>query len=443
VDPARALTRTPRPMDGNRRIVRGPLASFLLARVSSTLAYQMLTVAVGWQIYALTGKALFLGLVGLVQFLPMFLLTLVVGYTADHFDRRFVSRTCQAIQGAGILVLALGSHGSWIGPGSILAVVFVIGAARAFESPTMQALMPALVSTELFPRAAAWAAGAMETAFIIGPALGGFLYLAGPTVVYAVAGAMAWTAAVAVSLIRLERRPPRREPVSLRSILAGIAFIRSRPVILGAISLDLFAVLLGGATALLPIYAKNILRVGSGGLGVLRSAPSVGALLVSAYLTRRPPAREVGRRMFTAVIIFGAGTIVFALSRSFALSLAALVILGGADIISVVIRQSLVQMGTPDRMRGRVSAVNSMFVGTSNQLGEFESGVTAAWFGTVPAVLVGGIGTIVVALLWMRLFPPLARAETLESAAEETRRGLPGEEPLDSGESQDFRGPGQ
>jgi len=397
------------------RIQGRPLVPFLFARVSSILCYQMRTVAVGWQVYALTGSALYLGLVGLAQFLPMFVLTLAVGMAADRFDRRLIARTCQIIEGGGAMVLALGSRGGWLSAGSILAIVFLIGAARAFEGPSMQSLMPALVPKELFPKAAAWSAAATETAFIIGPAVGGFLYLAGPAVVYTAAGAMAWLAAIALSTLRLQRKLPKREPVAFRSVFAGIAFIRSRPVILGAISLDMFAVLLGGATALLPIYAKNILRVGSGGLGLLRAAPSIGALLVSAYLTRKPPRRAVGRRMFSAVIIFGAGTIVFAVSRSFALSLAALIILGGADIISVVIRQSLVQMGTPDRMRGRVSAVNSMFVGTSNQLGEFESGLTAAWLGTVPAVLLGGVGTIVVALLWMRLFPQLAAADALDA----------------------------
>ncbi len=402
-----------------RKIPGSLLAPFLFARVSSTIAYQILSVAVGWQVYALTGSAFYLGLVGLAQFLPMFLLTLAVGYAADRLDRRTIIRACQLIEGAGALTLALGSHDGWLTAGSILVIVFVIGAARAFEGPTMQALMPALVSTELFPRAAAWSAAAMETAFIVGPALGGFLYLAGPTVVYTAAGAMAWLAVILISIIHLGKRAPKREPVSLHALLAGISFIRRRPIILGAISLDLFAVLLGGATALLPIYAKRILGVGAAGLGLLRSAPSVGALAVSIYLARRPLRRAVGRRMFSAVMIFGAGTIVFAASRSLALSLAALIVLGGADIISVVIRQSLVQMGTPDRMRGRVSAVNSMFVGTSNQLGEFESGVTAAWFGAVPAVLIGGVGTIVVALLWMHFFPQLAAADSLEAMAVE------------------------
>jgi hypothetical protein len=244
---------------------------------------------------------------------------------------------------------------------------------------------------------------------IVGPALGGLLYAAGVTLVYSTIGSLFLGSSLILSLIRMERRPVKHEPISLRSLFAGIAFIRSKPAIFGAISLDLFAVLLGGATALLPVYAHNILAVGPSGLGVLRSAPAAGALLMSLFLARHPLKRRMGRTMFIAVIVFGVATCVFAVSSSFPLSLIALAALGSADVISVVIRQSLVQMETPDAMRGRVSAVNSMFIGTSNQLGAFESGVTAAWFGVVPAVLIGGVGTIAVAAIWMRLFPALAR----------------------------------
>jgi len=396
-----------------------PLTLFLCARISSTLAYQMIAVAVGWQIYGLTGSAFFLGLVGLAQFLPQFLLTLAVGFTADRFDRRTVTRIGQALEAAGASVLALGSRGGWIGSRGILAAVFLIGAARAFEGPTMQALMPHLVEPARFPRAAALSAAAVEGAFIAGPALGGFLYAAGPTAVYVLAGALFLAAAGFLSAVRGIRALPEREPIRLTSIFDGLAFIRRQPVILGAISLDLFAVLLGGATALLPIYAKTILNVGSGGLGVLRAAPAMGAVAMSLVLARRPLRRRVGRTMFAAVLLFGLGTIGFAVSRAFPLSLAMLIFLGGADVISVVIRASLVQMGTPDAMRGRVSAVNSLFIGTSNQLGEFESGLTAAWLGTVPAVLLGGVGTIVVALAWMRLFPSLRAADTLDQAVVE------------------------
>ena len=363
--------------------------------------------------YALTGSAFFLGLVGLAQFLPMFLLSLVAGQMADRFDRRSIVRLCQLVEGCAVALLAVSSWGGWASKENILAIVFVIGAAHAFEAPTMQALLPALVPAEIFPRATARAASAFQTATIIGPALGGLLYATGEGIVYGVGALMFFLASLLVSLIRVEGSAPPRAPGGLRSVFAGIAFIRGRPEILGAISLDLFAVLLGGATALLPIYARDILATGPWGLGILRSAPAAGALAMSAVLARVPPRRRVGRTMFVAVVLFGAATIVFAVSRSLPLSMAALVALGAADVVSVVIRSSLVQLSTPDAMRGRVSAVNSMFIGTSNQLGEFESGVTAAWLGAVPAALVGGIGTIVVALLWMRLFPSLRRADKL------------------------------
>ena len=374
----------------------------------------MLAVAVGWQIYALTRSPFYLGLVGLAQFLPMFLLTLLVGHVADRYDRRLILRTCQLVEGVGTLVLAVGSYAGWVNKESILVIVLVLGAARAFENPTLQALLPNLVTAEFLPRAVALSTSSGQTAAIMGPALGGFLYAADPTVAYATAGILFLGANLFISLIRIERRPSKREPVSLQSLFAGIAFIRSKQAILGAISLDLFAVLLGGATALLPVYARDILAIGPWGLGVLRSAPAAGALSMSIFLARHPLQRRMGRTMFIAVMIFGVATIGFGLSTSFLLSLGALIVLGAADVISVVIRQSLVQTKTPDAMRGRVSAVNSMFVGTSNQLGEFESGLTAAWFGVVPAVLIGGIGTIIVAVIWIRLFPELVHADTLE-----------------------------
>jgi MFS family permease len=394
---------------GNRSLML-----FWFARVSSTLAYQMLAVAVGWQIYALTRSPFYLGLVGLAQFLPMFLLTLVVGHVADRYDRRLVVRTCQWVEGVGTLALAVGSYSGWVTKESILVIVFVMGAARAFENPTLQSLLPGLVTAELLPRAVALAASSGQTAAIMGPALGGFLYAAHPTAAYATVGILFLGASLLISLIRIEWTPPKRDPVSLQSVFAGIAFIRGRRAILGAISLDLFAVLLGGATALLPVYAREILAIGPWGLGFLRAAPAAGALLMSVFLAHYPLQRRMGRTMFIAVMVFGVATIGFGVSTSFALSLAALVVLGSADVISVVIRQSLVQTKTPDAMRGRVNAVNSMFIGTSNQLGEFESGLTAAWFGVVPAVLIGGVGTIIVAGLWMRLFPELARVDTLE-----------------------------
>jgi MFS family permease len=378
------------------------------------MAFQMLAVAVGWQIYELTGSAMYLGLVGLAQFMPMFLLTLVVGHVADRYDRRSIARICQAVEGLAAGVLALGSFSGWQSKWSILIIIFIVGGGRAFEGPSLQALLPGLVPIKLFPRAAAWSTSAMQTATIVGPALGGFLYVAGPAVVYAAAGVLFLAASVFIALIRIERVPSKHEPVSIRSLFAGISFIRSRKEILGAISLDLFAVLLGGATALLPIYARDILVTGPWGLGLLRSAPAVGALTMSVFLARHPLRRRVGQSMFIAVAVFGTATIIFALSTVFILSLISLIVLGASDVISVVIRHSLVQIETPDEMRGRVSAVNSMFIGTSNQLGEFESGITASLFGVVPAVLIGGICTIIIVIMWMRLFPQLARIDSLD-----------------------------
>ena len=391
-----------------------PFKLFLCARAATFMAFQMLAVAVGWQIYELTGSAMYLGLVGLAQFMPMFLLTLVVGHVADRYDRRSIARICQAVEGLAAGVLALGSFSGWQSKWSILIIIFIVGGGRAFEGPSLQALLPGLVPIKLFPRAAAWSTSAMQTATIVGPALGGFLYVAGPAVVYAAAGVLFLAASVFIALIRIERMPSKHEPVSIRSLFAGISFIRSRKEILGAISLDLFAVLLGGATALLPIYARDILVTGPWGLGLLRSAPAVGALTMSVFLARRPLRHRVGRSMFIAVAVFGTATIIFALSTSFILSLISLVVLGASDVISVVIRHSLVQIETPDEMRGRVSAVNSMFIGTSNQLGEFESGITASLFGVVPAVLIGGISTIIIVIMWMRFFPQLARIDSLD-----------------------------
>lgn len=390
------------------------LLFLLCSRVSSTLAYQVLAVAVGWQIYALTGSPFYLGLVGLAQFLPMFLLTLIAGHVADRYDRRAVIRTCQFIEAAGVAVLAAGSFWGWLSGEAILGIAFVVGAARAFENPSVQAFLPNLVPSNLFPRAVAWSASSSQVAFIVGPALGGLLYALDPAITYVIVGCLFVGAGIVISLIRVERLAEGAGSADVRSLFAGIAFIRANPAILGAISLDLFAVLLGGATALLPVYARDILHVGPWGLGFLRSSPALGALAMSIGLARRPLQSGIGRTMFVAVIVFGIATISFGLSTSLPLSLLSLAVLGAADVVSVVIRQSLVQMKTPDAMRGRVAAVNSMFIGTSNQLGEFESGVTAAWFGVVPAVLIGGIGTIVVALAWMRLFPQLAGFDTVE-----------------------------
>jgi len=387
-------------VDRDRLLDHPSFPVFWAARVLSALAFQMSAVAIGWLVYARTGSAYSLGLVGLFQFLPMVVLTLLVGHVADHYDRRRIVQICQLVEGLTLAVLAVAIFDDWLTIPGVFAAVLVLGAARAFEQPTMAALLPALVPAVALPRALAISSSAVQTATIIGPSLGGLLYAVGVTAPFVIAAVFFLAACGLMTFMRLQRSVPRREPPTLRSVFSGIAFIRSRPVILGSISLDMFAVLLGGATALLPIYAHDILQTGPWGLGLLRSAPAVGALTMSAVLTRVPLRRGVGRKMFAA-------------STSLIVSLVALAVLGAADNVSVVIRSSLVQLLTPDEMRGRVSAVNSLFVGTSNQLGEFESGMAAGLLGAVPAGVLGGIGTIVIALLWMRLFPGLRKTETL------------------------------
>jgi MFS family permease len=401
-----------------------PFALFWSGRVLATTGFQMQSVAVGWQMYELTGSAFDLGLVGLAQFLPMLVFALVAGHAADQFDRKQIVVACQVVKLLAAGAFALGSLYGGLPREAMFAVVFVFGAARAFEMPTLQALLPGIVPETMLPRAIAGSAAANQAATIGGPALGGLLYAASPALAYAVCGLFFMLCALFIGRIRGAPATRKREPATLESLFAGLHYIRGNPVILGAISLDLFAVLLGGATALLPIYAKDILHVGPTGLGMLRGAPAVGALATSLYLARHPLQRRVGRTMFAAVAAFGGATIVFALSSSFPLSLAALALLGAVDMVSVVIRSSLVQLKTPDDMRGRVSAVNSVFIGSSNQLGEFESGLTAAWFGVVPSVVIGGIGTLVVVVLWMRLFPDLASADRLDPRREDPRRGL-------------------
>jgi MFS family permease len=408
------LTRRDTSPDRIRLLAEPGLARLLLSRCGSALGYQMQSVAVGWQIYALTHRPLSLGLVGLAQFLPMALLIFVSGQVADRFDRRRVAALCQLVEMLGAIGLAAGSVLHALTPAVIYALVALLGAARAFEGPCMQALLPSLVSPALFPRAAALSSSLFQTVTIIGPSAGGLLYGINAAVPYGVCACMFGAAAASVSFVTLKTPPPPREKVSLAAVFGGIAFIRSRPEILGAISLDLFAVLLGGATALLPVYARDILHAGPFALGLLRGAPAIGALGVSLLLARRPIGGRAGPLMFAAVALFGLATIVFGLSRSLPVSIAALAVLGGADVVSVVVRSSLVQLHTPDAMRGRVSAVNMLFIGSSNQLGEFESGTLAALVGAVPAVVLGGIGTLAVTLLWMRLFPTLRRLDRLE-----------------------------
>ena len=392
------------------------LRFLMVARVSTNFAYQMLTVAVGWQMYSLTHSAFYLGLVGLVQFLPMLLLSLYVGHISDRYDRRKIITISQIVQSIFILILAFGSFSGWITKERFLIIIFFVAVAHSFEGPPMQALLPNIVSRDIFPRASALMSSVSEFAVIIGPAVGGILYSFGSTLVYILTGALYLISSILISQISMRKEEFKPEPTSLKSLFAGIFFIKSRPIVLGAISLDLFAVLFGGATALLPIYASSILMIGSFGLGILRSAPALGALLMSAYLARRPLRHKFGKTMFTAVIFFGLSTIVFALSKSVVISFLALFVLGASDVISVVIRSTLVQLETPDYMRGRVSSVNMIFIGTSNQLGEFESGLTASLFGTVPAAFIGGIGTIIVVMLWMKLFPSILHVDKFEAS---------------------------
>src|SRR5262245_59302792 len=396
-------------MDDPRLIRHRPFVLFWCARTFTNGAYMMQTVAVGWQLYDLTHNPFDLGLIGMTQFLPLMLFSLVIGHVADRFDRRIIASSAQAVKAVSALLLALGSASHWLTRETMLTVLFVFGTARAFEIPTIHALLPGIVPTLLLPRAVAASVTAQQTAVICGPSLGGLLYGLGPAVVYATCTLVFAMAGVLFARLPGIQRREAREPLSLTTLFAGFAYIRSRPILLGAISLDLFAVLLGGVTALLPIYASDILHAGPWALGVLRSAPAVGALMMTAYLAHHSLKRRVGLRMFQAVIAFGVAITVFALSQTIWLSVAALAAMGAADAISVVIRVSLVQLATPDEMRGRVGAVNFLFIGASNQLGEFESGLTAALFGAMPAALIGGLGTIAVALIWMKLFPLLRK----------------------------------
>jgi len=383
------------------------LPFFLASQSCTTLSYQMLVVAFGWQVYALSHSVLNLGLIGLAQFLPQLCLTLIVGHAADRFERRRIASLFQLLQAMSAIALALACLLGRESLPLIFGAAAFTGMCRAFEAPSMQALLPSLVAENELSRSLAMAASARQTAVIVGPALGGLIYALGAPVAY-LACALAYLAAAAW----LQRLPsgvkkPSAQAVSLQSAFAGVRFIRQKPVILGAISLDLFSVLLGGATALLPVYARDILHTGPWGLGLLRTAPAIGALGMSLYFSRRPLTRHIGRKMGRAVALFGATTILFGVSRWLPLSLVCLVVLGATDMISVVVRSTLIQLETPDEMRGRVSAVNFIFIGTSNQLGEFESGLTAAWFGTVPAVVLGGVGTLLVVALWRRWFPAL------------------------------------
>ena len=391
------------------------------ARLASTAAQQMLMVAVGWQMYELTHSAWDLGLVGLYQFVPALMFTLVAGHAADRMHRGRIIAACLVAQAVVALVLLAATAGwaqagSWLGRDLLLGLSVVLGLARAFQMPAQQALAPLLVPAPLLPRATAFNSAGTEVAVIGGPALGGLVFVAGAGAVYGVCLSLLLLAAVLALRLRYRHVAPAHEPVTLASVSAGLTFVWRSKLLLGGVSLDLFAVLLGGATALLPMFAKDILQVGPWGLGLLRAAPAVGALLMSLVLTRWSIERGVGHKLLAAVAVYGLCMLAFGLSTSFMLSLLVLAISGAADMVSVVIRMTLVQLETPDEMRGRVSAVNSIFIGASNQLGEFESGATAAWLGPVGSVVLGGVGTLLVAAAWLRLFPALAHRDRMQGS---------------------------
>jgi MFS family permease len=390
-----------------------PFAFYWLARISGTVALQMQTVAIGWQMYQLTNNPLDLGLIGLFQFMPAIVLVLVAGHIADRYDRRKIVRTCQMVAGLASATLAAGTAGGWLTRDALLGIVLVIGAARTFEATTFQTLLPAVVPLPLLARATAASSSATQLAVIAGPALGGLLYAVSPVLVYALCCTLYMSAAVLVSMIRIARVPPKREPISVTMLFAGFSYVLNNRLVFGAIALDLFAVILGGATALLPVFARDVFHAGPWGLGLLRASPGAGALIIALVMTRWPPRRRVGRIVFAAVATFGLSIVVFSLSTSLVLSMFALAMLGGSDMISVVIRQTLIQLETPDETRGRVSAVNSLFVQASNQLGEFRAGVMAAWLGTIPAVLIGGIGALLVVLVGRKAFSELYFADSL------------------------------
>jgi MFS family permease len=400
---------------GSSALLKNPsFLFFVVSRSFSRFSGQIAAVAVGWQIYELTGSAFDLGMIGLVQFLPTAALVFVAGHAADRYARTRVVQVCLLVEALTALFLAWGAYQGSLTVLQIFLAMAVLGTAGAFESPAIAALLPLVAPQGSLQRATAISSGVGQLATITGPALGGLAYAVAPALPYGIMVLFCLSGALLMAGIRLTQPPVVRDAATPADLFAGVRFVRNNPAILGTISLDLFAVLLGGATALLPIYARDILRTGPLGLGLLRAAPAVGALLMTAVLARHAIRRRVGMRMFQAVIVFGVATVIFAVSQVMWLSLLSLAIMGAADTVSVVIRFSLVQLATPDAMRGRVGAVNFLFINASNQLGQFESGVTAALFGAMPAAVLGGVGTVAIALLWMKLFPTLRDVERLE-----------------------------
>jgi MFS family permease len=388
---------------------------FQAARLLSVLGFQMQSVAVGWQIYAITGRPLALAWAGLAQFLPAFCLSLVTGQVADRFERTRILAVCHGATGALFGALWAVAHGDSPRVGVIYAILVGVGVARAFGGPASQSIVPNLVPAEHFGNAVAWGSSLWQGSTVVGPMLGGVVYAAGhgAAAVYAVSVCCSAAALVLITAMRPTTKASSRVPASLTTLFDGVRYVWHNRVVLGSISLDLFAVLLGGATALLPAYARDILHRGPWALGVLRSAPAMGASVMAIALALRPIGARAGIKMFASVALFGVATIAFGLSRNLAFSVLSLAVAGAADMVSIVVRSTLVQLAAPDAMRGRVSAVNLVFIGASNELGEFESGVTAQWLGLVPSIVVGGVGTLVVVAIWAWRFPDLRRVDRL------------------------------
>ena len=388
---------------------------YMAARFVTVLATEMQAVAVAWQIYALTHRPLDLGLVGLAQFAPGVLLFLLAGHTADRLPRQRIVSTCYgAFSICSALLLALALHGlQSVWP--IYVVLLGNGVVRAFNGPAGQAFLPLLVAEEHFPNAVTWGSSIFQAATVLGPTAGGLIYALAqsPVPVFCCSAAGYLAALLLVLRIRLNHAAHPRKAATGTMVLEGLRYIWQNKLILGSISLDLFAVLLGGAVALLPVYARDILNAGTFGLGLLRSAPGAGAVLMALALAYRPLRRRAGWTLFACVFGFGLFTVIFGVSSSLLVSMGALALLGACDMVSVIVRHTLVQLTTPDAMRGRVSAVNMLFIGASNEVGQFESGITAQWFGTVPAVVLGGLGTIAIVVLWGWMFPSLRRVDSL------------------------------
>ncbi len=387
---------------------------FLVGRIVSILSFQMLVVAIGWQLYVMTDRPLDLGLLGVAQFVPMLLLTPIVGHVADRYDPRTILVLCQLGEAFAAAILMIGTLMGWLDPLTIYVIMALVGAGRAFEIPTMVAIIPALVPRPVVPVATAWFASSNQLGSIVGPILGGLLYELGPGTVYGLAVGFWFLGASLIFLIQMDHVPRASEPVSLRSLTGGFRFVWRDRVILGTISLDMCAVLLAAVPALFPVFARDILATGPWGLGFLRAAPGVGAFAMSVTLARWPLTLPIGKVLFAVLGTFGLAIMVFALSSNLILSLIALAVMGASDVVSVVIRFSLVQLRTPAEMRGRVSAVNGLFTGTSNYLGDFRAGAVANVFGAVPAVLIGGVCVFAMAVLWMFLFPRLWRTRNYD-----------------------------